>query len=70
MKEKLKNNYFKKYRNLEKALNDGAKIHIFRSGGGLRVIRVEKKGKLISYGEHPYLSGGIVSCRQGLWSQL
>lgn len=59
MKEKLKNNYFKKYRNLEKALNDGAKIHIFRSGGGLRVIRVEKKGKLISYGEHPYLSGAL-----------
>ena len=47
------------YPNLEKALRDGAKIHIFRSGGGLRVVRVEKKGELISYGEHPYLSGAL-----------
>ena len=51
--------YENSYPNLEKALKDGAKIHIFRSGGGLRIVRVEKKGKLISYGEHPYLSGAF-----------
>ena len=59
MKEKLKNNYFKKYRNLEKALNDGAKIHIFRSGGGLRVVSVERGSSLLSYGEYPYLAGAL-----------
>ncbi len=51
--------YRETYPNLEKALKDGAKIHIFQSGGGLRVVRVEKDGKLISYGEYPYLSGAL-----------
>lgn len=41
---------------LERSLRDGAKMHAFRSGGGLRVVRIEnpaKKGddKLIGYGE-------------------
>jgi len=50
-------NYLEDHPNLEEALLGGAKIHIFRSGGGLRVVRVNgKDGKLISYGEHPYLS--------------
>jgi hypothetical protein len=51
--------YENSYPNLEKALKDGAKIHIFGSGGSLRVVRVEKNGELISYGEHPYLSGAL-----------
>lgn len=51
--------YQKSYPNLEKALMDGAKIHVFRSGGGLRVVRVEKYEELISYGEHPYFSGAL-----------
>ena len=51
--------YENSYPNLEKALKDGAKIHIFRSGGALRVVRVEKNGELISYGEHPHLSGAL-----------
>ena len=47
------------YPNLEKALKNGAKIHIFRSGGGLRVVRVKKENKLISYGEYPFFSGAL-----------
>jgi len=40
---------------LEGALRKGNCIHAFLSGGGLRVIRIEKKrnGKLLGYGEHP-----------------
>lgn len=55
---------------IEKALRKGCKLHSFRSGGGLRVFRLEKNGKLQGYGEHPdarealvhlnedYLAGG------------
>lgn len=55
---------------IKKALSSGCKIHAFRSGGGLRVVRVEKNDKLLGYGEHPdileavkhadedYLAGG------------
>jgi hypothetical protein len=43
-----------KLEHIERALRDGAKLHAFMSGGGLRVIRVETaKGGLIGYGEHP-----------------
>lgn len=52
-------NYLERYPHLEKALKDGAKIHCFRSGGGLRVVRVEKLGKLISYGEYLYFPGAL-----------
>jgi hypothetical protein len=40
---------------LEGALRKGHVIHAFLSGGGLRVIRVEKErhGTLLGYGEHP-----------------
>jgi hypothetical protein len=40
---------------LEKALRAGNTMHAFRSGGGLRVIRIEKgqRGALKGYGEHP-----------------
>lgn len=51
--------YQESYPNLENALKEGANIHVFRSGGGLRVVRLEKKGKLISYGEHPYFSTAL-----------
>jgi len=37
---------------IEVALRDGSKLHGFRSGGGLRVIRIEKNDKLLGYGEH------------------
>lgn len=42
---------------LTAALLKGHFFHGFRSGGGLRVFRVEKggkEGKLIGYGEHPH----------------
>jgi len=51
--------YEKSYPNLEKALKEGAKIHVFKSGGGLRVVRLEKDEELISYGEHPYFSTAL-----------
>lgn len=40
---------------VEKYLRKGARLHAFLSGGGLRVLRVEKvkNDKLIGYGEHP-----------------
>jgi hypothetical protein len=41
------------YENIDEALKDGCRLHAFRSGGGLRVIRLEKGGKLKGYGEHP-----------------
>jgi hypothetical protein len=43
---------------LEAALRKGGSMHAFLSGGGLRVIRIEKPrhGKLIAYGEHPVVA--------------
>lgn len=38
---------------IEAALRDGCKLHTFLSGGGLRVVRLERDGKLKGYGEHP-----------------
>lgn len=41
---------------IEAALRDGGRLHAFRSGGGLRVIRIEqgeRGGQLVGYGEHP-----------------
>jgi len=39
---------------IEKALKEGCKLHGFRSGGGLRVIRLEDESdNLRGYGEHP-----------------
>jgi len=40
--------------NLRKAFKEGATLHGFLSGGGLRVFRVELGGDLIGYGEHPH----------------
>lgn len=42
-------------KHIETALLEGAKLHCFRSGGGLRVARLEKDGELVGYGEHPNL---------------
>lgn len=43
---------------LEEILRGGAKLHAFRSGGGLRVVTLEK-GKSKGYGEHPSLDEAI-----------
>lgn len=46
---------------LEGALKKGNVMHAFMSGGGLRVIRLEKprRGKLTGYGEHPYVGEAL-----------
>lgn len=38
---------------IETFLDEKTKLHAFLSGGGLRVIRVEREQQLIGYGEHP-----------------
>jgi len=44
---------------LTKALRQGAKMHAFLSGGGLRVVRLEKRDKLVGYGEHPSIDDAL-----------
>lgn len=45
---------------IEAALRDGARIHAFRSGGGLRVVRVnDAAGTFIAYGEHPHIEDAL-----------
>lgn len=44
------------------ALQAGARLRAFRSGGGLRVVRIERGkrgGKLIGYGEHPHIQEAL-----------
>jgi hypothetical protein len=41
------------HRGINRALSEGCTIHAFLSGGGLRVVRIEKDGDLKGYGEHP-----------------
>lgn len=45
---------------ITKRLKDGEKLHAFRSGGGLRVVRFPEDG----YGEHPYLNNAIMLCEE------
>lgn len=43
------------YPAIQEQLRQGNHMHIFRSGGGLRVVRIEKEkygGKLLGYGEY------------------
>lgn len=42
------------------ALATGCKLRAFLSGGGLRVIRLERKDTLKGYGEHPDVSEALV----------
>jgi hypothetical protein len=51
----------KTYAILEDALRKGNMIHAFLSGGGLRVIRIEKSrhGALLGYGEHPVVDEAL-----------
>jgi hypothetical protein len=44
---------------IDQALKDGCRLHAFRSGGGLRVVRLEKDGKLKGYGEHPQVEDAL-----------
>ncbi len=44
---------------LDIAIQRGARLHAFMSGGGLRVIRLEHKGRLVAYGEAPDVSEAL-----------
>lgn len=44
---------------LASAFEIGCNLHAFRSGGGLRVIRLEKGDKLFGYGEHPNVEDAL-----------
>lgn len=44
---------------LHKGLRDGARLHAFRSGGGLRVVWLKEGAKLVGYGEHPYVEEAL-----------
>ena len=51
-------------RGIEKALEGGCRLHAFRSGGGLRVVRLEKEGDLKGYGEHPLANDALVHANE------
>lgn len=59
---------FGEYAGISYALRDGAHLHGFRSGGGLRVIRLEKPrhGNLLGYGEHPYIEQAFDYCEEDI----
>jgi hypothetical protein len=44
---------------LQQAIQEGARLHAFLSGGGLRIVRLEKDGKLLGYGEHPNIEEAL-----------
>lgn len=44
---------------IEQALRAGARLHSFLSGGGLRVVRLEKGGQLTGYGEAPHIEEAL-----------
>ena len=49
-------------KHITRYLREGSRLHAFRSGGGLRVVRMEKDkrgGKLIGYGEHPHIGEAL-----------
>lgn len=41
------------------ALQEGCHVRAFLSGGGLRVVRIEKADILKGYGEHPYIAEAL-----------
>lgn len=47
------------YENLDRALQDGCVVRAFRSGGGVRVVRVERDENLVGYGEHPHIEEAL-----------
>lgn len=44
---------------INQALKDGCRVHAFRSGSGLRVIRIEHNEELKGYGEQPQVEGAL-----------
>jgi len=49
---------------LEQALRENCRIHGFRSGGGLRVVRIEQDGTLRGYGEHPHVEDALAHANE------
>lgn len=48
------------FEGISQALFEGCRLHAFRSGGGLMVVRVsEADGKLRGYGEHPHIDEAL-----------
>lgn len=55
-------------KNIEAALKKGAKLHAFRSGGGLRVVSIDTvKG---GYGEHSHFKTAMKHADRNLFEQL
>ena len=51
----------------EDVLKKGGKVHIFRSGGGLRVVCItNKKGIDVGYGEHPFIEEALKHAEKDL----
>jgi len=48
-----------KFSGIDTALREGCRLCAFRSGGGLRVVRIEQNGKLKGYGEHPHVEDAL-----------
>jgi hypothetical protein len=44
---------------IDQALDQGCRIHGFRSGGSLRVVRIDQGGELKGYGEHPQVEDAL-----------
>lgn len=53
---------------IDRALGEGNKLHGFRSGGGLRVIRLEQEGRLTGYGEHPSADEALIHVHEDFLS--
>lgn len=49
---------------LEDPLMEGGRLHAFRSGGGLRVVRLEYGQKLRGYGEHYDIGTALCHCAE------
>jgi hypothetical protein len=60
----------KEYPALSKSLQSGCILHAFRSGGGLRVVRVNRNEKLEAYGEHPYIYNALDHAEENVVENL
>ena len=54
----------KKHGTVEALLRDGAYLHAFRSGGGLRVVRVSTSANLLAYGEYPDIGEALAHAEE------
>jgi len=66
IKEKNVYAYQEKYESIEKALIEGAVMNISCSENEQIVVKVEKDGKLLGYGEYPTVNGALLHCENKL----